>query len=110
MPSDNQRTARTAKIFQPAKTAMQSGKARTQKWLLEFDQVQPRSIDPIMGYTTASDTQMQVNLKFDTSEDAISYAERNGIAYRLMAVNKAKRRKMSYTDNFDYYRPHPWTH
>ena len=110
MPSDTQSSARTAKIYQPTKNAMQSGKAKTRKWLLEFDRVSARTIDPIMGYTTSSDTQTQVVLSFDSKEDAVAYAEREGISYRVLTVNKPKRRQMSYTDNFKFDRPQPWTH
>lgn len=110
MVTGQQNTARSAKIYKPAKNAMQSGKARTLKWVLEFDTTSPRTIDPIMGYTSASDTQTQVLLTFDNSDDAIAYAERNNIEYRLLKPKAAKRRAMSYTDNFKYDRPQPWTH
>lgn len=110
MTTGQQNTARSAKIYKPAKNAMQSGKARTYKWVLEFDTISPRTIDPIMGYTSVSDTQTQVLLTFDSSDDAIAYAERNNVEYRLLKPKSAKRRAMSYTDNFKYDRPQPWTH
>jgi len=100
----------SARIFSPAKTAMQSGKAKTGYWVLEFDPAQPRKIDPLMGYTSSGDMKSQVRLSFDTREEAVAYAEREGIAYRVEEVKEAKRRPISYSDNFRYDRRTPWTH
>jgi hypothetical protein len=100
----------TAKIFRPAKTAMQSGKAKTHLWVLEFDQEEPRRIDPILGYTSSSDMNQQVRLTFETLEQAKSYAERNGIDYRVIPPKEAMRQVVSYTDNFRFNRIQPWTH
>ncbi|AYG66145.1 MULTISPECIES: ETC complex I subunit [unclassified Rhizobium] len=99
-----------AKIYRPAKTAMQSGKAKTNLWVLEFDQEIPRKIDPIMGYTSSADTRQQLKLTFDTQEQAEAYAQRNGVEYRVIAPKDADRQVVSYTDNFRYTRIQPWTH
>jgi hypothetical protein len=103
-------TEMTAKIYRPAKTAMQSGKAKTHLWVLEFDQEEPRRIDPILGYTSSSDMKQQVRLTFDTQELAQAYAERNGIDYRVIPPKEAKRQTVSYSDNFRFNRTQPWTH
>lgn len=100
----------SAKIYRPAKTAMQSGKAKTHLWVLEFDQSVPRKIDPMMGYTTSGDTRQQVKLNFETLEQAEAYAAREGIEYRVIQPKEAKRQVVSYTDNFRYSRLQPWTH
>lgn len=100
----------SAKIYRPAKTAMQSGKAKTHLWVLEFDQSVPRKIDPIMGYTSSLDTRQQVKLTFETQEQAEAYARRNGIDYRVIPPKEAVRQVVSYTDNFRYTRQQPWTH
>ncbi len=100
----------SARIYKPAKTAMQSGKAKTDSWLLEFDQESPRKIDPLMGYTSSSDMKSQIRLKFDTREQAIAYCEKHGIGYQVHEAEKADRRKISYSDNFRYDRRIPWTH
>ncbi|MCV9965235.1 ETC complex I subunit [Pararhizobium sp. BT-229] len=100
----------SAKIYRPAKTAMQSGKAKTHLWVLEFDQEKPRTIDPIMGYTSSADTRQQVKLTFETAELAVAYAERNGIEYRVIAPKEATRKSVSYSDNFRFSRTQPWTH
>ncbi len=100
----------SARIFSPAKTAMQSGKAKTGYWVLEFDPEKPRKIDPLMGYTTSGDMKSQIRLNFPTREEAVAYAEKNGIAYRVELPNEAKRRQISYAENFRYDRKVPWTH
>jgi hypothetical protein len=100
----------SARIFSPAKTAMQSGKAKTGLWVLEFDPEQPRKIDPLMGYTTSGDMRSQIRLTFETKEEAIAYAEKNGLAYRVQEPKEAKRRQISYAENFRYDRKIPWTH
>ncbi|MCP8893470.1 ETC complex I subunit [Shinella daejeonensis] len=99
-----------AKIYRPAKTAMQSGKAKTRLWVLEFDPAQPRTIDPIMGYTSSGDMYQQVKLTFDSREQAIAYAEREGIEYRVIEPNEETRKRVAYPDNFRFNRMQPWTH
>ena len=100
----------TAKIYRPAKTAMQSGKAKTQFWLLEYEQEVPRKVEPMMGYTSSADTRQQVKVTFETLEQAEAFAKRNGIEYRVILPKEAKRQIVSYTDNFRYNRLQPWTH
>jgi hypothetical protein len=100
----------SARIFSPAKTAMQSGKAKTGHWVLEFDPAQPKTIDPLMGYTSSGDMRSQIRLTFETREEAVAYAERHGIAYRVQDPKEAKRRQISYAENFRYDRKIPWTH
>ena len=100
----------SARIYSPAKTAMQSGQAKTGHWVLEFDPAQPRKIDPLMGYTTSGDMKSQIRLTFATREEAIAYAEKNGIAYRVQEPKEAKRWQISYAENFRYDRKIPWTH
>ena len=100
----------SAKIYRPAKTAMQSGKAKTHIWVLEFDQESPRKIDPMMGYTSSADTRQQLKLSFETQEQAEAYAQRNGIDYRVIQPKEPLRQTVSYSDNFRYSRMQPWTH
>ncbi len=100
----------TARIFKPARTAMQSGEARTKEWVLEFEPASARDIDPLMGWTSSRDTQAQVRLEFDTKEDAIAYATRTGLAYTLSEPKPRKPIKKSYADNFKFGRTTNWTH
>ena len=99
-----------ARIYKPAKSAMQSGTARARDWLLEFERRTPRRIEPLMGYTASDDTLSQVRLNFETKEDAIAYAEREGLEYRVFEMRDPRRRSQSYSDNFRYDRKVPWTH
>jgi hypothetical protein len=103
-------TRMTARIYKPAKTAMQSGTARTKEWVLEHESSVPRRIDPLMGWTSSSDTRTQVRLEFDTREEAIAYAERNGIPYRLDEPKPRGIVRKSYADNFKFGRLGAWTH
>ncbi|MCI5044637.1 MAG: ETC complex I subunit [Aquisalinus sp.] len=100
-----------ARIYSPAKTAMQSGKNKTRQWILEFDQAAAKRIDPLMGWTSSSDTvSNQVRLKFDTREAAISYAKEKNIPYRIDEKAVAEPVIKSYSDNFAVNRRKPWTH
>ncbi len=100
----------SARIFSPAKTAMQSGKAKTGYWVLEFEPELPRKIDPLMGYTTSSDMKSQIRLTFETKQEEIAYAEKNGLSFRVQEPKETKRRQISYAENFRYDRKIPWTH
>ena len=100
----------SARIFSPARTAMQSGKAKTGYWVLEFEPEKPRRIDPLMGYTSSGDMKSQVRLTFYTREEAVAYAEREGLAYRVDEPKQPVRRQISYAENFRYDRKTPWTH
>ncbi len=99
-----------ARIFRPAKTAMQSGQARAKEWLLEHEKTGAKTLDPLMGWAGSSDTQAQVGLSFDTMAEAVAYAERNGIPYRVEAPKARKPVRKSYSDNFKFGRIGSWTH
>ena len=99
-----------ARIYSPSKTAMQSGTAKTNNWVLEFDPQAPKSIDPLMGYTSSSDMKQQIKLRFASKEDAVAYAQRNQIAYRVAEQRVRKPKRASYSDNFRFDRLSPWTH
>ena len=88
-----------AKIYQPSKTAMQSGKARTKFWVLEFEKSNS-SKDFVMGWTSSSNTNEQVKLKFETQEQAIKYAEQSNIQFVLIAPKQNKLIIKAYADNF----------
>ena len=100
-----------ARIYRPAKTAMQSGKAKTKDWVLEFEPRDARRSDPLMGWTQTGDTESsQVLLSFDTKEEAVRYADQHGIAFQLLDSKPAKRIIKAYADNFAFGRKTPWTH
>ena len=88
-----------AKIYIPAKTAMQSGRGKLKNWVLEFVTKDP-SINPLMGWETSSDTLEEVVLKFPTKEKATEYAKNNNISYYIVEPNKKELVIKSYADNF----------
>lgn len=94
----------TARIYRPAKTAMQSGKANARRWRLEFKAETARRPDPLMGWTSIGDTKSQVRLEFDTKEQAIAYAEKHGIDYQLFEPREPKLKIKAYADNFAFNR------
>lgn len=90
----------TARIFQRPKNAMQSGKALMDQWILEFEQSEARRPDPLMGWTGSGDTQVQVQLKFASKEEAQAYAAKQGIAARVYATPPRHLKIQAYADNF----------
>jgi hypothetical protein len=100
----------TARIYRPAKTAMQSGQAKTKDWVLDFEPEQPRMVEPLMGWTSSGDMRQQVRLSFASKEEAVAYCESRGIAYQVFEAKPAPRRAMSYSDNFAFSRRNAWTH
>lgn len=99
-----------ARIFRPAKTAMQSGRGKSQDWLLQFEPDSPRQVEPLMGWTSSSDMLQEVRLAFDTKEEAIAYAQAQGIAYQVFEPNERRTKPKSYADNFRPDRKRPWSH
>jgi len=100
----------TARIFKPAKNAMQSGRAQTKEWCLEYEPEQPRAIEPLMGWTSSGDMKQQLTLHFDSREEATAYCERKGIPYQVIEPKETVRRQVAYADNFSFRRGEPWTH
>jgi hypothetical protein len=101
----------TARIYKPAKTAMQSGQAKTKEWVLDYEPEEPRVVESLMGWTSSSDMKSQLRLRFSSKEEAVAYCERNGIPYQVAdAGGRAPRHGLSYADNFAYTRRGSWTH
>lgn len=98
------------RIYRPSKTVMQSGRANTQRWVLEFEPSERRRLEPLMGWTSSGDTRGQVRLAFDSKEEAIAFAERHAYAYSVEEPRHPAVRPKSYADNFRHDRAIPWTH
>lgn len=101
-----------ARIYQPARTAMQSGTAKTKNWVLEYAPASARSVDPLMGWTSSDDMNSQVKLSFDSKEAALDYAKAKGLD---AVVTEPKTRKPNiraggYGENFATARRGAWTH
>jgi hypothetical protein len=101
-----------ARIYQPARNAMQSGTAKTKGWVLEFAQSSAREVDPLMGWTSSTDTATQVKLRFETREDAEDYARAKGLEFEVLVPQSRKPniRPMGYGENFATNRRGAWTH
>ncbi len=98
------------RIYQPARNAMQSGRAKTKRWLLEFEPAARRSADPLMGWTSSPDTRQQLRLSFDSKEEAVAYAKAHGLMYTVQEPNLRVVKPRAYADNFAWKRQQPWTH
>ena len=94
----------TAKIYQPAKSAMSSGTAKSRHWILEFAAEGARRKDAYTGWNSIDGTANQVKLKFDTLEEAQAYAAAQGLAVRVDKPQKRRRLSKSYSDNFRHDR------
>lgn len=101
-----------ARIYQPARNAMQSGMGKTKTWILEFAPAERREVDPLMGWTGSGDTNTQVKLRFDSREAAEAYAREHGIETVVLQPHKRKAniRQGGYGENFATNRRQVWTH
>ena len=98
-----------AKIYQPSPSAMTSGRAK-RHWVLEFMGKSSGAIDPLTGTKRSTDVRSQLDLKFETLEDAVTYAKANKIPHQVVQSQSMKRIPRSYADNFAFDRKLPWTH
>ncbi len=99
-----------ARIYRPARNAMQSGKANTKDWVLEFEPASARVPDPLMGWTSSTDMDGQIRLAFESRDEAVAYAQRHGIPFQLSEPKEQRRIIKAYADNFSTDRKEPWTH
>jgi hypothetical protein len=99
-----------ARIYKPAKTAMQQGKAGTRDWVLVYEPQSPRVIEPLMGWTSSDDTRSQICMRFESLDEAVAYATRHGIPFRIDEPAKTELKPKSYAENFKYGRVGLWTH
>jgi hypothetical protein len=99
-----------ARIYQPSKNAMQSGRARSKDWVLEFEPAMAKRPDPLMGWASSGDTRRQVRLNFETRDEAVAYAKRHGIAFQIREARETPRVIKTYASNFAADRKEPWSH
>ncbi len=92
------------RIFRPAKTVMQSGRRNVKRWVLEYEPEQAKETDPLMGWIGSGDTRQQVRLKFDSKEEAIAFAKKNGLSARVQEPRSRRIRPKNYADNFGFRR------
>jgi hypothetical protein len=99
-----------ARIYRPAKNAMQSGQAASRRWRLEFAPADAPRPDALMGWISAADPNQQVRLSFDTREEAIAFARKHAIPHQVVEPPEARRVIKAYSDNFAFKRREPWSH
>ena len=97
-----------AKIYKPAKTAMQSGKAKTHLWLLEYEKPAPGAPDALMGWNTMPDTISQVKIFFPTKEEAIAYANAKKIEFTVSEPHSPVVPPKAYAENFSNAKRKAW--
>ena len=90
----------TVRIYQPTKSATQSGRANNQHWMVEFVQTGDRKIDDLMGWTGSGDTRAQISLKFSSRDQAVNYVRKRGLSFQVEEPQKRQVRPKSYADNF----------
>ena len=100
----------SARIYKPSPSATQAGKGAAKLWVLVHEPQSAMQVEPLMGWTSSGDMSRQVTLRFGTKEEAVAYAERNGIAYRVEEPQPVVRKVLSYSDNFKWSRRGQWTH
>jgi ETC complex I subunit conserved region len=100
----------TVRIYRPARTAMQAGRAGTKAWIVEFEARGPLRPDPLMGWTSTLDTETQVRLRFESRDDAVRYAREHGLDYEIEMPNERSRKSINYSDNYAFDRKIPFTH
>ncbi len=88
------------RIYQPTKNAMQSGRANLRKWVLEFEPVEARRADPLMGWISSGDMNGQVKMTFDSKEDAVAFATRKGLTHRVQTPKKRAIQPKNYSENY----------
>ncbi len=100
----------SVRIYQPTKTAMQSGRAKTRQWILEWPPQTRRIPEPLMGWVSAGDTKNQVRIPFESKEEAIAFAKSKGLPYQVVEPKARKLQLKTYADNFAIKRRFAWTH
>ena len=100
----------SARIYRPSPNPMQSGKGKSNQWILEHEPAVARDIEPLMGYCSSSDMLSQIRLTFSSKEQAESYAKKQGLDYHIEIAHEATPKRVSYSENFSANRKTPWTH
>lgn len=89
-----------ARLYQRPKNAMQSGRAHTGQWLLEYERDEPQRADPLTGWAGSGDTETQIRLQFPDREAALAYAEANGLTVEIVPLGPRTLKLQAYADNF----------
>ena len=98
------------RVYQPRKNAMQSGRARTRSWVVEFEPGARGKNDDLMGWAGAGDTRNQLRMVFESRDDAVAFCKKQGLEFQLTEPKSRTTKLKSYSDNFNFYRQKNWTH
>ena len=93
------------RIYKPSKTAMQSGQENTRRWVLEYEPGARKETDPLMGWIGSADTRDQIRLHFNNREEAVAFAKKNGLTFRLQDPKPRRVNPKNYAENFSFRRP-----
>jgi hypothetical protein len=89
-----------ARIYQPAKTAVQSGRRKTKEWTVEFEPRSRKEADRLIGWVGSDDTSQQVQMHFPTKEAAIAYCRRENLTFQVFEPHQRVVRPKAYAENF----------
>ncbi|AHC73308.1 hypothetical protein P856_60 [Candidatus Endolissoclinum faulkneri L5] len=98
------------RIYKPGKTALNSAWGENKAWILECCPDSRRIPEPLMGWVSAKDTNNQIRITFDSKEEAVAFARRNGLNFNLQDSREHKLTPKSYAHNFAFNRRSQWTH
>jgi ETC complex I subunit-like protein len=99
-----------ARIYQPTKNAMQSGRRNEKRWVLDYAAGKARKMDPLMGWTSSGDMKAQIRMNFETQAEAEAYAKAQGLDYVVEKKQARSTKSKVYSDNFHHDRIGLWTH
>jgi ETC complex I subunit conserved region len=88
------------RIVQKSKNPMQSGRAGSGGWLLEFEAVEAKRANTLMGWAGSGDTRQQLSLSFPTLAAAKAYAARKGLEAHVVTAPPRTLKLQAYADNF----------
>ncbi len=97
-------------IQSPAKTATQSGYAKTGKWFIKFRDSDKKGFEPLMGWTSSSNTLRQIKLEFSSLDEAKKFADAKGWSYDIVEAKEKRISPKSYAENYSFKRVKPFTH
>lgn len=98
------------RVYQPRKNAMQSGRAKTKHWTVEFEPGAQPANDTLMGWVGQGDTRNQLRMRFDSRDEAVAFCKRNNLDYQVIEPKQRRLVRKSYSENFSPSRDKNWTH
>jgi len=90
------------RIYRPTKPATQSGNWHGMTWLMDWDPLPKghRWENPLMGWQSSADFMQGERIGFNSKEDAIKFANKQGYEYFVQEPNERKIVPKAYADQF----------